>query len=411
MNPIELTLGIMTAIGGFVDITQIVFSAEAGSMFGYALISAFVFPTIGMIVFGEMSGRVAAVAHQPVFSLMRHRLGLKLGLFTLLATVISTLITCAAEFGGMGLILNYMTGAPYPLMCLASMAAVVISIWVLPFKWIERTYGLLGLVMLIFIAALVAIHPPWGQVAGGFVPQVPRGLSSKQLLTFCYFVVAIFSTIMLPYQVYFYSSGGIEEEWGPKDLLTNRVTIIVGTLLGTILSIALVAISAQLFAPVNVAPQVPGSIALQVAIPFGKTGLWLALLGMLLAVAGSAVEVGMTNAYAIAQFFGWEWGRHDKPWRAPRFTLAWVITMLLALAIAVSGIEVMSLVGYAIVFSIIALPLSYLPLMLLAGDRSYMGQYANRWLAKGLGWIFFVIVTVVAIAAVPLYLLTSGGQA
>jgi Mn2+/Fe2+ NRAMP family transporter len=411
LNPIELTLGIMTAIGGFVDITQIVFSAEAGSMFGYALISAFVFPTIGMIVFGEMSGRVAAVAHQPVFSLMRHRLGLKLGLFTLLATVISTLITCAAEFGGMGLILNYMTGAPYPLMCLASMAAVVISIWVLPFKWIERTYGLLGLVMLIFIAALVAIHPPWGQVAGGFVPQVPRGLSSKQLLTFCYFVVAIFSTIMLPYQVYFYSSGGIEEEWGPKDLLTNRVTIIVGTLLGTILSIALVAISAQLFAPVNVAPQVPGSIALQVAIPFGKTGLWLALLGMLLAVAGSAVEVGMTNAYAIAQFFGWEWGRHDKPWRAPRFTLAWVITMLLALAIAVSGIEVMSLVGYAIVFSIIALPLSYLPLMLLAGDRSYMGQYANRWLAKGLGWIFFVIVTVVAIAAVPLYLLTSGGQA
>ena len=50
------------------------------------------------------------------------------------------------------------------------------------------------------------------------------------------------------------------------------------------------------------------------------------------------------------------------------------------------------------------------PLMLLAGDRSYMGEYANKWLAKGLGWPFFVIVTIAALAAIPLYLLTSGGQ-
>ena len=49
--------------------------------------------------------------------------------------------------------------------------------------------------------------------------------------------------------------------------------------------------------------------------------------------------------------------------------------------------------------------------MLLAGDKSYMGQYANKWLATALGWFFFVIVTIAAIAAIPLYILTSGGQA
>lgn len=411
MNPIELTLGIMTAIGGLVDITQIVFSAQAGSIFGYALISAFVVSTVGMLVFGEISGRVAAVAHQPVFNLMRHRLGLKLGLLTLLATTISALVTTAAEIGGMGLILQNLTGASYPLMCLASVIVVIVSIWVLPFKWIERTYGLLGLVMLVFVAALIAIHPPWDRIAAGFVPQVPHGLSTKQLLSYSYFVVAIFSAVLLPYQVYFYSSGGIEERWGPKDLLTNRVTIIVGTVIATLLSIAMVAISAQLFAPANVAPQVPGSIALQVGIPFGKKGLLLALMGILLAVAGSAVEIGMTNAYSIAQFFGWEWGRHDKPWRTPRFTITWIATLLVALLIDMTGIEVMSLVSYAVVFSIVVLPLTYLPLMLLADDRKYMGRYANKWLAKGLGWLFFAIVTATAIAAVPLYLLTSGGEA
>jgi Mn2+/Fe2+ NRAMP family transporter len=411
LNPLELTLGIMTAVGGFVDISELVFAAQAGSIFGYALIWAFAFSTIGMMVFGEMCGRVAAVAKQPVFNLMRHRLGLKVGLFTLLASLLSTVITCAAELGGMGLILHYLTGAPYLLMAVASVLAVMASMWVLPFKWIERAYGLLGLLMLVFAAALVAVHPPWDKIAGGFAPQVPQGLSSKQLLQFSYFGVAILSAVMFPYEAYFYSSGGIEEEWGPKDLLTNRVTTTVGFALGSLLAITILSNSAQLFGPVNVGPQIPGTSAMEAAIPLGRTGLLLALLGMLFAVAGAAVETCMANAYAMAQFFGWEWGRHKKPWEAPRFTLAWIGFFLLALAIVLTGADVMELVEYAVLFSIVVLPLTYLPLMLLAGDKSYMGKYANKWLAKGLGWLYFAIVTAAAVAAIPLYLLTSGGQA
>ncbi|MBW0007718.1 MAG: divalent metal cation transporter [Sphingomonas sp.] len=411
MNPLELTLGIMTAVGGFVDISELVFAAQAGSIFDYALIWVFAFSTIGMMVFGEMSGRVAAVAKQPVFNLMRHRLGLKVGLVTLFASLVSTLITCAAEVGGMGLILHYLTGAPYLLMAIASAIALMLSMWVLPFKWIERTYGLLGLMMLVFAAALVAIHPPWDRLLAGFVPQVPTGLSPKQLLQFAYFGVAILSAVMFPYEAYFYSSGGIEEGWGIKDLTTNRVTTTVGFALGSLLAIAILASSAQLFGPALVGPQEPGTSALEAAIPFGRAGLVVALLGMLMAVAGAAVETCMSNAYALAQFFGWEWGRHKKPWEAPRFTLAWIIFMLLGLLIVLTGIEVMSLVEYAVLFSIIVLPLTYLPLMLLAGDRSYMRGHANKWLAKGLGWTYLAIVCVAAVAAIPLYVLTSGGRA
>src|SRR6185437_11710234 len=266
------------------------------------------------------------------------------------------------------------TGASYLLMCVVSTLVLMASMWILPFKWIERTYGLLGLFMIVFIVALVVIHPPWSKIASGFVPSVPHGLSAKQLFNYSYFVVAIFSAVMFPYEAFFYSSGGIEEQWGPKDLLTNRVTSIVGMGLGSLLSIAILALAALLFAP--------ASVALQTAIPLGKLGLVVALLGMLFAVAGAAVETCMANAYSVSQFFGWEWGRHKKPWEAPRFTIAWIIVMLLALAIVMTGVEVMSLVGYAVVFSIVILPLSYLPLMLLANDKNYMRGYANKWLAK-----------------------------
>jgi len=410
LNPLELTLGIMTAVGGFVDISELVFAAKAGSQFGYALIWVFALATVGIIVFSEMSGRVAAVAKQPVFNLMRHRLGLKLGLLTLGASIVSNLITCAAEIGGVALILNYLTGWPYFLMAVLMTLIFIVSIWVLPFEWIERTYGLLGLFMIVFAAALIAIHPPWDQIAKGFVPQIPGELSSKELLTFAYFTVAIISAVMFPYEVYFYSSGGIEEGWGPKDMLTNRMTSIIGMGLGSILAVAILSNSAQLFGPANIDPTIPGSAALQAAVPFGKWGLILALLGMFFAVAGAAVETCLANAYSIAQFFGWMWGRHTKPWEAPRFTLTWIALFALALLIVLTGVDVMQLVEFAVLFSILVLPLTYLPLLLLASDKKYMREYVNGPLAKTLGWLYFAIITAAALAALPLFILTSGGN-
>ena len=410
MNPLELTLGIMTAVGGFVDISELVFAAKAGSAFGFALIWIFAVGTVGIMVFGEMSGRVAAAAKQPVFNLMRHRLGLKLGMLVLAASLISNLITCAAEIGGVALILNYMMGGPYMLMAVAMVLVMIATIWFFPFQWIERIYGLLGLFMVVFAAALLAIHPPWDKIAEGFIPQVPQGLSTKELLKFAYFCVAILSAVMFPYEVYFYSSGGIEEGWSPKDLLTNRMTAILGMGLGSLLAISILASSAQLFGPINVDPSIPGSAALEAAIPFGKWGLIIALLGMFFAIAGAAVETCMANAYSIAQFFGWLWGRHKKPWEAPRFTITWIALFLLALAIVLTGVDVMMLVEFAILFSILVLPLTYLPLLLLSEDKKYMGEYVNGPVSKILGWLYFAVITAAAVAALPLFVITSGGN-
>src|SRR3954452_20177944 len=70
-----ITLGIMTALGGFVDFGQIVFTMQAGALFGYALLWAIVLGTAAIIVYMEMCGRVAVVAREPVFSVVRDCLG------------------------------------------------------------------------------------------------------------------------------------------------------------------------------------------------------------------------------------------------------------------------------------------------------------------------------------------------
>jgi Mn2+/Fe2+ NRAMP family transporter len=293
--------------------------------------------------------------------------------------------------------------------CAAAMLLVVI-VWLLPFKWIERLFGLLGLLMLMFAAAAVALHPPWREVGRGLLPQFPLHASAGDGLAYAYFVVAIFSAVLFPYETYFYSSGAIEDHWSRKDLPVNRLTTGVGFSLGSLLAMSILISGAVLFRPAHVDPRLPGVVALEVAAPFGKVGLVAALGGMVMAFGGAAVETALSAAYSLSQFFGWRWGRYRKPFETPRFTLAWVVAFVAALAIVLTGVDPLQLVEWSIVFSIVILPLTYLPLLLIANDRKYMGDAVNGRLANLLGVGFYGLVVIAALAAAPLYVITSGGQ-
>ena len=70
-----MTLGILTAIGGFLDIGDLVTNAVVGSRFGLGL--AWVVPVgvLRICLFAQMSGRVAAVSGRATFEIIRDRLG------------------------------------------------------------------------------------------------------------------------------------------------------------------------------------------------------------------------------------------------------------------------------------------------------------------------------------------------
>jgi manganese transport protein len=78
-----IALGILAAIGGFVDIGDIVFNVQAGAMFGYELLWAVVLGVGGIITYAEMCGRVAAVSERAVFDAVRKRLGFGTGVVAL----------------------------------------------------------------------------------------------------------------------------------------------------------------------------------------------------------------------------------------------------------------------------------------------------------------------------------------
>ena len=243
--------------------------------------------------------------------------------------------------------------------------------------------------LMLYAALVLGIGPDAGwfsytPLAG---PQYGVGKRSDfwaQLITFTevsglLIAVAVITTVfklrapgMLPYEAYFYSSGAVEDRWKPSDVGRNRFIVVVGFVLGSLLCVALIVVGAQFFAPRHIEPQLPGVVATSVAVHFGVAGLLIAIGGMFFAFAGAAIETALSAAYGIAQFFGWPWGRFRPAHEASRFTIAWLAVFVLATAVILTGVDPVSVVEYSIVFSVVILPLSYLPLLLVAGDRRLM---------------------------------------
>ena len=401
-----VALGILAAIGGFVDIGDLVFNVEAGAKFQFQLLWVVVVGVVGIIVYSEMCGRVAAVSKRPVFDAIRERLGFGVGFGALVASEIVNLMTLAAEVGGMALALQLLSGLPYRALIVVGILALAIVIWVAPFDWIERIFGYGGLALLVFAVGAIKHHPDWGHVAHGFVPH----MNTPEPLIYAYFAIGLLGAAMTPYEVYFYSSGVVEEGWTPKDLGLNRANSMIGYALGGFLSFALMITAGVLFFPQGIEPQLLGTVALGAEIPYGTIGLLLALIGILFAVGGAAIDTCFSGAYNLAQFFGWEWGKHRRPTDAPRFTIAWAVLLVLALLVIMTGIDPVMLTEYSVIFSVVALPLTYVPILLVANDRAYMGRYVNGKVANAFGLLYLVIIGVVALTAIPLMIITHQGQ-
>jgi manganese transport protein len=262
----------------------------------------------------------------------------------------------------------------------------------------------MGLALLVYIAASIKLDPDWGEIGRGFVPE------AHTAAVYWYFVIGLIAAALMPYEIYFYSSGAVEEGWDPKDMTVNRANAFVGFGLGGLISVGLLVAAAQVFKPAGISPTSVGSVALIAQQPYAELGLILALIGILFAVGGATVDTAFSAAYNLAQHQGWKWGKRFKLLEEPRFTLSLAGFLLTGFAIAQTGVDPVELTEYAVIFSIPVLPLTYLPILLVGGDREVMGEYVNGPLARVLGWFYFVLICVLAIAAPVLFTATNGGS-
>jgi Mn2+/Fe2+ NRAMP family transporter len=176
---LQLTLGILTSVGGFLEIGSVATAAQAGASFGYSLLWAILLGTICLIFLVEMSGRLAAVSKHTIVDATRERFGFPFFAIVTLAMVIVSFLVLVAELGGIGLSLQILTGIGFPWWAIPVSVAVWLLMWKGTFSLIENGASLLGLVTISFVVAAVKLHPDWGSAAHGLLPSMPGDQKAK----------------------------------------------------------------------------------------------------------------------------------------------------------------------------------------------------------------------------------------
>ena len=82
---------------------------------------------VGIIVYSEMCGRVAAVSGKAVFDAVRERVGFKAALGALVSSEVVNLMTLACELGGVAIALQLLSGLPYRWLILLAVVAFAVD--------------------------------------------------------------------------------------------------------------------------------------------------------------------------------------------------------------------------------------------------------------------------------------------
>lgn len=397
----DLVLGVVTSIGGFVEIGSISTSAQAGSEFGFQLLWAVAIATLMLAMLCEMSGRLAAVRKRPLAAAIRERFGVHFQIVPLAAELAIDVLLLAAEIGGVAIAIKLLTGTSMVWTVLPVTIVVWLVLWVSGFGIIEYGIGILGLITLCFVIAAWRLQPDAGDLARSLLPTLP----DHDRLRYWFIAVSIVGATVSPYLLNFYSSGCVEEKMTEDELWVDRATAYLGTCFGGTVSMAVLVTSAMVLLPLGIHVDSFEQAALMLVPAFDRWAIGLFAVSLGVGCFGAALEISLNAGNLIAQFGGWRWGANCQRREAPRFAMAFTLILICAVALIATGIDPLQLTMISVALTVMIMPLVVLPFLVLMNDPKYVKDHLNGRISNGALAILTIAGAALAIVIVPLEIL------
>jgi Mn2+/Fe2+ NRAMP family transporter len=394
----NLMLGIVTSIGGFVEVGSISTSVQAGAEFGFSLLWAVAAATLFLAVLAEMAGRVAAVSKRSMAAAVRERFGFNFQVIPLGAEFVIDTLLLTAELGGAAIAAKMLTGIGFQWWVLPLGLAGWLVLWFGNFTVIEDGVGLLGIVTLSFVVAAWRLHPELGPIVRGFAPSLPH----HDVTRYAFLVVSIVGATVSPYLLNFYASGAIEEKWTQQDLWINRLTAWGGMGFGSAVAMGCLVTAAIVFGPQHLKVDTYEQAAQMFVPVYGRWAITLFALSLGIGCFGAAVEIALNAGYVLGQAFGWTWGIDKKRRDVSRFVTAFSVVLLLGVAIAILGFDPLRVTLISVALTVVIMPLVVLPFLVLMNEHEYVGQHTSGSLGNGLLATLTVLGALMAIVVIPL---------
>ncbi|MGK5010925.1 NRAMP family divalent metal transporter [Janthinobacterium sp. MDB2-8] len=382
--------------------------SQAGAQFGFGMLwtVCLTFPLmLGIQVISAKIGRVSG--HGLATNIRRHYpRSLLYAIVGLL--LLANVINIAADVAAMGDALTLIIGGPTHLYAVGfGLLSLLLQVFI-PYQKYVRILKWLTLGLLAYVATVLTVHIPWGEVALRTVwPQLAWSAATVTM------IVAVFGTTISPYLFFWQASQEVEDlqadsgaqalrrtpEQAPRQFQRIKMDTAIGMGFSNLVAFFImlttaVTLGAQGITHIDTSAQAASALR-PIAGEFAFALFSLGIIGTgLLAIpvlAGSA-------AYAMAGAFHWKNSLELAPKAAKKFYGIIAASTVLGAALCFSPLDpIKALYWSAVINGVISVPIMAL-MMVMASRPAIMGTLTISRRLRALGWLSTLVMATAVLA-------------
>ena len=401
---LRLGPGLITGVADD-DPSGIATYSQAGAQFGLNMLwtMPLAFPLMSAIQ--AVCARIGRVTGRGVAENIRRSFPPSVLKAVVVLLLIANTLNIAADIAAVGQVVEMVTGLNSHAMAVVfAVGSTLLQIFV-PYRRYVTFLKWLCLSLLAYAAVLFTVHVPWGDVVARTVwPNLDFNADAAEM------VVGVFGTTISPYLFFWQASEEVEDmrrdggetsliiapESAPAELRRIAWDTWSGMFYSDISAYFIILATAVTLHVAGVTDIETAAQAASALRPLAGDFAYVLFAAGIVGVGLIGVPVlAGSGAYAMSEAMGWRWGLEKKPRHAPGFYAVIGLGMLVALIIQFSPINPM----HALVWSVVAVPLMAV-ILILAARTSVMGNFTeNRWIL-GLGWIAVAVMGAAAVRMV-----------
>jgi manganese transport protein len=342
-------------------------AAKAGADYGFSLLWALTFATIGCLVLQEASSRLTIASGMDLGQAIR-QLGMNGGRTYVIPVLVALCILTGTAAYQAGNLLGAMAGTsllinlPSWLIVLVTGLMAAIILLIPSIKIIARVLGCLVACMgIAFLVTALAIRPALPDVLRGLIlPTIPKQPGGGLL------VLGLIGTTVVPYNLFLGSGISSGQSIGEM-----RFGLAVAIVLGGIISMGVLVTGTALQGNFTF----DGLAGALVGLPEG-TGTIILAVGLFAAGFTSAVTAPLASAITVRSLFG---NRYRSQWQIGswRFRMVWGMILLAGMTFGMAGLKPVPAIIVAQSLNGLLLPVMAVFLFRVVNDPQLMKQHSN----------------------------------
>ncbi len=380
--------GIITAMAGN-DAGGISTYSTAGANFGFGTLWVIPIMCVLLIVVETTAGRMGAVTGKGFAALIRERFGIRLAAFAMLALLVGNVATTFSEFAGIASGMEMFGVSKY-----ISVPVAALAVWLLvvggSYKRVQNVFLALSLVFITYIVAAFLAQPNWAEAAHDTV--VPTVVGDVGFISL---VIAMIGTTIAPWMMFFTQSNVVEKGLTTKDLFSQRVDAVSGTIAACIVAWFIIVTTGAVLFPAGISIDSAADAAAALAPFAGPYAEALFAVGLIAASFLAACVLPLTTAFVICEAFGWEAGVSFKWREAPTFKSIFTFVIAFsAIVVLLPDVNLLAMMLTAQFVNGVILPILLAFMAIISADKRIMGAYRSRRVSKVLLWATVGVVAI-----------------